>query len=98
MASLGLVFAVPLLLFAFILGSASAFPLWPAGLALMAVAIATVTNWARYYANGDAGLVNRPAWQQPLAVGAIALFGVFGAIHLAGEIEAILSAASAPRH
>ena len=91
-------FEIPLLVFVFFLGSASGLPPWPAGLALIAAAIATVTNWARYYANGDAGLLNRPAWQQPLAVCAIALFGLLGALHLAGEIESILSGASAPRH
>ena len=85
LAGLGLVFAAPLFLAAFFLDGD-----WFAGFALIAVAIATVAGWVRYYSDGEGGLAGRPAWQRRLASVGLAGLAVFGAIHLAREIESIL--------
>jgi hypothetical protein len=89
LAGLGLVFALPFL-GVFLFFDAGRLPTWPGGLALIAVAVATITGWAGYYADGEAGLASRPAWHRRLGVGGVALFGLLGAARLASEIEAIL--------
>jgi hypothetical protein len=87
---IGLVFVLPLLVLLFFINEDNQRPPWPAGIALIAASVATMTTWVRYYSSGDAALAQTPPWQKRLGVGSVVLLGLLGAIHLAAEIEAIV--------
>jgi hypothetical protein len=85
LSGLALVLAVPLFFFSFFLDGD-----WFTGFAMIAVGVATVAGWARYYSVGETGLRPRPVWQRRLGSGGLALVGLFGAVHLASQVESIL--------
>jgi hypothetical protein len=88
LAGFGLILAAPLLVFSFF-SDQNQNPPAAAGLALLALAVATVIGWVRFYSSGG-GADERPAWLQRFGLLAVTLFGLAGGIHLLGEIEAIV--------
>jgi hypothetical protein len=93
LAALGLVLGLPFLFgFYFVPGAAQiGTPPWAAGLALGTVAIATCAGRVSFYRTGaTAAAIDRAAWERVLGFGGVALFGLFGGLHLAGEIRGVL--------
>ena len=60
-----------------------------AGLFLIAVALATCVGWRRYFRTAEGATGSHP-WQRRAASAALVAAALFGAIDLAGEINAIL--------
>ena len=89
LAGFGLILAFPLLVFSFF-SDQDQNPSALAGFGLIAVAVATITVWVRYYASGESEFPARPLWLRRFGVASVVAFAVAGGIHLFGEIEAII--------
>jgi hypothetical protein len=92
LAGLGLMVGGPLLVVYYFVpgGAQNGTPPWPAGIAFAGVAVATLAGWVRYYREGGGLAGPRPTWERALGYGGLLLFGLFGGIHLAAEINSLV--------
>jgi hypothetical protein len=92
LAGLGLMVGGPLLVVYYFVpgGAQNGTPPWPAGIAFAGVAVATLAGWARCYHEGGALAESRATWERALGYGGLVLFGLFGGVHLAGEINRLV--------
>ena len=92
LAGLGLMVGGPLLVVYYFVpgGAQNGTSPWPAGIAFAGVAVATLVGWARYYREGGGLAGPRPTRERALGYGGLLLFGLFGGIHLAAEINSLV--------